>query len=321
MLDRNETISFFRSAQDGGKVSKQEFQDFKTLTQQSKSVWSQSLDYVRNLASKVINGDLANQTYQGKALGNLEAGSTAVQLDKLIDKWFYGGDRPVAKSYFENNPYVYKYAEGSLFHDINREDIVQGGIGDCYFLAGLATVADNAPSTIENMFIDNGDGTYTVRFYKKPGVADYVTVDRYLPVTSDGYFAYQGSTSKFDNPDNELWAALAEKAYAQANESGWTGQDGTNSYTGIEFGVGAKALRHITGNSAKFYPTQISLDLFKEVVGYGVGLTFSSRGSYDLVDGSIVAAHSYSFAGFNEVTGKLRLFNPWGINPSDNRGF
>ena len=50
--------------------------------------------YVQVLAGDVVNGNPANAHYQGAPLGNLAAGSSAAQLDDLIDKWFYGTDLP-----------------------------------------------------------------------------------------------------------------------------------------------------------------------------------------------------------------------------------
>ncbi len=41
----------------------------------------------------------------------------------------------------------------------------QGELGDCYFISSLGTIANEDPAAIEDMFINNGDGTYTVRFY------------------------------------------------------------------------------------------------------------------------------------------------------------
>ena len=38
-------------------------------------------------------------------------------------------------------------------------------MGDCYFISALGTLADSNPAAVQNMFINNGDGTYTVRFY------------------------------------------------------------------------------------------------------------------------------------------------------------
>ena len=71
-------------------------------------------------------------------------------------------------------------------------------------MAALAEIAYRSPATITSMFIVNGDGTYTVRFYNN-GKADYVTVDSQLP---SGYASIA----------NELWVGLAEKAWAQFYE-------------------------------------------------------------------------------------------------------
>ena len=73
-------------------------------------------------------------------------------------------------------------------------------LGDCYFISSLGTIAKSNPAAIENMFINNGDETYTVRFYTGTygsttnsdgsindgftngvGTADYVTVNTMLP--------------------------------------------------------------------------------------------------------------------------------------------
>lgn len=86
------------------------------------------------------------------------------------------------------------------------------------------------------MFIDNGDGTFTVRFFNN-GVADYVTVDRYLPTTSNraAYAGWGGGEAS--SSMNELWVALAEKAYAQLGASGWSRPgNNRNSYSDIEGG-------------------------------------------------------------------------------------
>src|SRR5262249_24772496 len=120
-----------------------------------------------------------------------------------------------------------------------------GATGDCYFLAAMGAIANKSPADLQNMFIDNGDGTFTVRFFNGP-TAEYVTVNQNLPVQSDG-------TAQYDNfarlGSNRLWVALAEKAYAQLNEEGWIGQDGTNSYAGLEGGRADLAMAQISGRS------------------------------------------------------------------------
>ena len=158
------------------------------------------------------------------------------------------------------------------------------------------------------MFVDNGDGTFTVRFYNK-GVADYVTVDRYLPTNNIGNFVYANSGDNHGNANNELWVALAEKAYAQLNESGWINQDNTNSYNGIgNAGYLSDAFAHITGEKAalgRILNFERVINTFKsgEVVGFGS----KSTG----IESNIVAAHAYALVDYNDATQKFTLLNPW----------
>ena len=118
--------------------------------------------YVQVLAGDVVNGNAANATYLGQPLGNLAVGSSAAQLNDLINKWFLGTDLPALC----DSSLVYTSAAGSLFpHTPSHADEYQGELGDCYFISALGTLADSNPAAVENMFINNGDGTYTVRFY------------------------------------------------------------------------------------------------------------------------------------------------------------
>src|SRR5262245_60662582 len=82
-----------------------------------------------------------------------------------------------------------------------------------HFLSSLAEVALKEPQVIQNMFADNGDGTYTVRFHRTDqpaGVAVpyHVTIDNQLPT-------YRGAA----RPTTALWLADLEKAFAQLNGS------------------------------------------------------------------------------------------------------
>ncbi len=303
VLDRNDMIAIFREAKDSSFVDSSELTDLRTLVNNS-SLFRMP-DYVRVLSNKVVNSDLANQSYQGSVLGSLYAGSSDIQLENLISKWFLGSDRPTSS-------YNYQYANGSLFQNgITYQDIKQGSINDCFFLTGLAATAFRSRSMIENMFIDNGDQTFTVRFYNY-GIADYVTVDRYLPTNQEGYFVYGNKGNYYGNFDNELWLALAEKAYAQLNESGWIYQDNTNSYNGIgNGGYVSDALTNITGLNTSL----ANLLNFNSIVN-----AFNSRQMIGLstksavIDANIIASHAYALVGYNSSTQIFTLFNPWGID-------
>src|SRR5439155_18928534 len=124
--------------------------------------------------------------YQGTTLGNLTAGSTGAKLNNLVHKWFLGADHPNAS--YSGITVTYTTAAGTLFGSGGPQytDVHQGAVGDCYFVATLGETALRSPSTIQNMFVVNGDGTYSVRFYQS-GVAHWVTVDSQVPTYSGGW--------------------------------------------------------------------------------------------------------------------------------------
>jgi hypothetical protein len=300
-LSRNDMISIFRDAKDGSVIDANELTDLRTLV--SNSTLFTMADSVKVLSNKIANSDAAN-TRSG--FGNLFADSSDTQMENLICKWFLGTDRP-------DTGYIYSYASGSLFQNgASADDIYQGAVGDCYYVATLASIAQEKPEYIQNMFTDNGDNTFTVRFYNN-GVADYVTVDRYLP-TYGNYAAYAGwGGGSVTSTSNELWVALAEKAYAQLAESGWSRTySGTqnNSYAAIEGGWMDTVIRQVTGLSAtsqsvsNMTQTQlINLVNSNQVLTAG----FVYGAGYGVVNG-----HAYTITSYNATNGTFYLRNPWG---------
>jgi Calpain family cysteine protease/Bacterial pre-peptidase C-terminal domain len=309
VIDRNEVIRILRASVEDGVVNAIEFTDLKSLVSNASRLGMP--EYVQVLANKVINGDVANQRYQQNSLGNLTVGSASTQMENLVNKWFLGSDYPVT-------PYIYKQASGSLFQNgVSYQDIKQGLVNDCYFLAGLAATALKSPATIQNMFIDNGDNTYTIRFFRNK-VADYVTVDRYLPTDSSGRFVYVNKGSNYSNSTNELWVALAEKAYAQLNESGWIYQDNTNSYSGIgKSGYISDALSQITGQTV-FMNNVLKLDSLINAINTGKLIGFGSKSSEVAPD--VIPSHAYVLVNYDAAAQIFTLFNPWGIDSTSKPG-
>ncbi len=85
-ISRNDMLQIFSSVAANGSVTASEFSDLKTIVSNASKLSMPG--YVQILAGDVINGNVANATFQGKTLGNLAAGSAATQLTNLAAKWF-----------------------------------------------------------------------------------------------------------------------------------------------------------------------------------------------------------------------------------------
>ena len=195
------------------------------------------------------------------------------------------------------------------------EDIKQGAVGDCYFMASLAEVALKNPAAVTNMFIVNGDGTYTLRFYNG-GQTAYVTVDSTLPTDGAGRFVYAGMGQVAASAGNELWTMLAEKAYVQLNEMGWQraglSGSGQNSYAAIAGGYCYAALGHITGQATIAFAQTSSaanFNVFVTAFNQGKMIEFASKSTP--ASNTVVGGHAYAVVGYNAKTQTITLFNPW----------
>ena len=329
-LSREDVIGILNSSRDVGGVHNSELKDLRSFYNYAIDT-THVRDDVKVLSEKVLFGNRSNQWYTGSdsvrdTLGDLAAGTSSTDMSLLIGKHFLGTDRPAIES---NDTGSYTQAGGTLTKNgVSHDDIDQGAVGTCYVLAALAGTANDKPSVINNMFTDNGDGTWTVKFTTN-GDTDYVTVDRMMATANNGRFLYanDGGDNGIQNvvaADNELWAALAEKAYAQLNESNEIGQDGTNSYGGISGGNAATAITHITGLSAKSEAVNltgifgvsnaelinyVNSDRVVTVRGFNGLATDSGSGPTNISTG--VQNHAYSIVGYDAATARFDIRNPW----------
>jgi hypothetical protein len=308
-ISRLDMIQILQSVgSDDGVVDITELTSLKIII--NSATYLSMADSVKVLAGDVVNGNTANAHYQGSTLGNLAIGSNNAQLTKLINKWFYGTDHPTTT----NSSYTYKTVSGSLFvAGPSYTDLNQGALGDCYLLAAAGAIAKSNTTAITNIFTDNGDGTWTVRFYYDNGptyVTDYVTVDNMLPVNGS-ILIYAGYGSIYTNTSNELWTALLEKAYAQWNETGLEGRDGTNTYAGIASGWMDSVNSQVLGyDSSFYYPDNSTKAVLINALTAGKAVT---AGTWIEADG-LYAPHAYVVLSYNSITDTFQLYNPWGFD-------
>jgi hypothetical protein len=333
-ITRNDFIWLLESIAARGPVTSDELTSLENLLSTS----AISIPgYVQNLAEKAIDGNPANAFYQGENLGNLAVGSSPTQVLDLVGKWFYGTDNPTTDSNSATGlGFQETLAGGTLFGHLgvpSYNDVAQGFAADCYFMSSLGQAALQSPSTIENMFIDNDDGTYTIEFYNN-GVPDYVTVNGYLPTASDGEFVYAnyyqyGQMTYVSSSTNVLWVALAEKAYAQLAEEGWSRADHgeySNAYDAIGYGSSVIVMEQITGSATGQYiqidgdtPPQLSAAetavmnalAQNDLLCFGTPLAYGSNNGILPNGEQLDSNHLYAIASYNTQTGLFTLINPY----------
>jgi calpain-15 len=120
--------------------------------------------------------------------------------------------------------------------DISPNDIMQGGVGDCYFLASVASFAER-PNRVRAIFhnkVANSAGCYLIKLYVN-GVPSGIMVD--------DLFLTDGLKMQFANCKNEkLWVPLLEKAWAKL----------LGSYTRIDGAyIESEVLHTFTGSPSK----------------------------------------------------------------------
>lgn len=118
------------------------------------------------------------------------------------------------------------YADHPLFaaSGPSKDDIFQGSVGDCYFMARLSALAGELPEVIRKTVAPLGDGSYAVRFYRD-GEEDYIRVDADL-WTEAGTLKYAR-----EGQQGAIWVPIIEKAFA-------IGRRDTAMYSSIAGGNG-----------------------------------------------------------------------------------
>jgi hypothetical protein len=251
-----------------------------------------------------------------KAAPDAGMGERIEITDELISL-LLGRSEPKAKFKHRNVPFEEHHGDFSG-KGATPDDVVQGGLGDCYLLAALAAVARANPAAIESMIKDNGDGTYDVTIYvdtawfSKKLEKKTIKVKPTFP-TKDGQpiYAEPGQTGA-NGP--KLWVMLIEKAYA-IHKGG---------YGSMEGGFGGPAMESITGKVSEIVKTSSKTedeiaDLVEAKIAAGFAITagadwalLQSTKDKAAADGVKVLQHEYAVSGIDKGAKTIDLQNPWG---------
>ncbi len=212
--------------------------------------------------------------------------------------------------------------------DISYDDVNQGAIGDCYFVAALSAVlyADNDHTVRDGLIreVEGSDGRvarFAVRFYDYKGVPQDVEVDAQIIRSGSGRPTYARSADSVTG--QEEWAiSLVEKAYAQ-----WRGD-----YTKIgNGGYAGDVMQALTGATATYREAKNMTD--DEIVSSitasmadsrpVTACTFGEDSGVDYSGSGVHAWHCYSVhgAGIGEDRQTMvTLRNPWGVDEPAGNG-
>lgn len=199
-----------------------------------------------------------------------------------------------------------------LFHGkIEPSDIKQGYLGDCYFLAGLAAIAER-PDRIFNLFLTqdlNQQRYFSVKMLYK---------GKWMTVDMDQYIPWMGSQPAFSRANqDELWVILLEKAWAKLY----------TSYQRIQAGYPEETLHDLTGapirqialKNASFnkeaewqYLVEASVKQYSMVASSNPGSDTNKSVS------GVVQGHAYTVLNAvnlnvqGNIVRLIQLRNPWG---------
>jgi hypothetical protein len=209
---------------------------------------------------------------------------------------------------------------------IDRNDVKQGGLGDCYLLAALVSVATTDPSLIERMIEDNGDGSYTVHLWDIGPFSRNarLRVEPSFPYVRRGTrevpaFAALGDSERVEGERRyEIWPAVLEKAWAKFKGS-YEATEDWHSSGPLSFVSGAPVTNLDPADMDADEISKTLVEAFEE--GHPTVLSTATFEDYPagseevrlMNELNLVGFHAYSVVGTTR-DGRVRLWNPWGTN-------
>ena len=280
--------------------------------------------------------DFGHDGFPGASIGDLELKDGERGKPLAIGKegvtWqpppkFCATPRPMGVRGDGIGTWLYSDSDGdgvvSAAESMKPTDVVQGSVGDCYFLSALAAVVFHHPDLADDLIDETYEeqGIYGVSFWRD-GRWRMTWVDQYFPCYRPSGKSHSGKHKLIfasGEDHKETWPMVVEKAFAK--EAG--------SYEAIAGGQVSAALEMLTGGkgqarNASLDTTGAKWEQFKREVlsdEYFVGAG-SKQLSTDTEEAAqqkkvlqgIITGHAYTVLTVYEA-GELRLVelrNPWG---------
>ena len=215
----------------------------------------------------------------------------------------------------------------SLFENINPESIIQGELGDCYFITGLI-YASHYKDLVKTLFHHKSSLKYGVV------LVYFWYLGERIPVIVDTQVAYSNKCTSiplFSRPrtnDDSCWFVLVEKAYAKACGGYSVIQGGQISfgihlmfdyfsaiYNPISNIIPIRSLEEaeneIIDSDDKIFQILTNLNDKKEMIGTATPEEYSEDFNESL---GIIKSHAYIILELKEYEKMrfIKLRNPWG---------
>ena len=221
---------------------------------------------------------------------------------------------------------VFVRAAGEHESGVDADDIVQGQLGDCYFLSPLAAAARINPGRIKQRFHGpvetQADGTrlYDVDLFERRAIGS--PRKRTVRVT-DRFISAGGGGARYAQPGDvgatggEIWVMLMEKA--------WAGLRG--GYDQAHSGLMRDGMIAVTGSDTDttFIADETDNHIWREIsdcVSTGKPVAIQTKQTFTAdelaemrdIEFNVIASHAYNIASVNPAWKTIDIRNPHGNN-------
>ena len=202
---------------------------------------------------------------------------------------------------------------------ITPEDILQGEVGNCWFMSAASALAEKK-SRMESIFLNDAasaNGIYGVNFYTL-GVPHTVIVDDFLPLRKSG--TKYSTTAGGVGVDGSLWGAVLEKALAKYHGN-FLHTDGGSPSTALKTLHGAPVTFHMhtkTLTVDKLWKAIKAADAAGHMMTAGTP-SIPGKNHFDKLANGLSISHAFTILSAHELKDAnnktiklLKIRNPWG---------